>query len=67
MKYTIICDPPEGWLYGFPKPFTFEPSKPGLTDEEADVELIKWFLDEGYKPRYPDWHKHIRFWSTDDV
>lgn len=47
MSY-ILCDPPEGWKYGFPKAFTFTPSHPNLPGEEFDRELKAWFVDAGY-------------------
>lgn len=40
MTLTILLvDPPEGWMYGFPKPMPsmYSPKK-----------IAKWFLDQGY-------------------
>lgn len=34
----LMCDPPSGWQYGFPKPFT-------LRDGET---LDEWLLRKGY-------------------
>ena len=47
MKYSWI-DPPSGWQYGFPKSFTFEPSKDNLTEQEYEDELCVWLEENGY-------------------
>lgn len=46
---TTYVDPPEGWRYGFPKPFTFPGSilLPGAKEKA----LRKWFIDNGYPER----------------
>ncbi len=57
----LMCDPPEGWKYGFPKevPYMWQ-----------DVEDIRpWILSQGYPPEvmksYGD-HFHLRFWEVED-
>lgn len=61
-KYTV--DPPSGWQYGFPKEYTFEPSKPDLTDAEYDAERVQWFVDNGYPQSLIDQGqlKYCRSW-----
>jgi hypothetical protein len=55
---VIICDPPSGWKYGFPK----------VIPEEIDNDnLRKWLLDNGYPQheldKFPD-YLPCRFWRT---
>ncbi len=40
MKKIIMCDPPDGSKYGFPKP------QPEIFSEEHTFH--KWLIDEGY-------------------
>jgi len=41
MKKTIVmCDPPSGWMYGFPKPIP--------QDVWDDKTTLKWLVEEGY-------------------
>lgn len=41
----VLVDPPSGWAYGFPKPFTFVASGNKETYED---ELHSWFIENGY-------------------
>ncbi len=48
----MLCDPPTGWLYGFPQLFT---PKPGQT-------LANWLIEQGYPSKDAQWAaKHTRF------
>lgn len=60
----LVVDPPEGWKYGFPKPFTFKPSSPNLPGEAYEKEFAQWFIDEGYPKRLVDQGMlaHCRYW-----
>lgn len=51
----LIVDPPEGWKYGFPRPYT---KRPDESEEE-------WFLRKGYPQKLIDLGmlRHCRFWS----
>ena len=55
---TTIIDPPSGWRYGFPKPYT---PKEGQTLED-------WLRQEGYPETELAWGatKHCRYWETED-
>lgn len=60
MTKVIMCDPPSGWKYGFPKPL---PADVGTNN------IIPWLLSEGYPQAEIDAcgdHFYIRFWETDD-
>lgn len=56
----LVVDPPEGWLYGFPKPY------PGgaMTSYK---EKVKWFLSQGYPQELIDdgMLQYCRYWETD--
>lgn len=55
---TKMIDPPGGWQYGFPKPYT---PLPGET-------LVEWLVREGYPAVEAEWAiNHIRYWETDGV
>lgn len=62
---TTWVDPPMGWRYGFPKPFTFQPSHPNLPGEEYEQEYRQWFVDEGYPRELANARMldHTRFWD----
>ena len=64
----LMVDPPEGWRYGFPKAFDFEPSHPNLPGEELWIEEKEWWVENGYpieliRKGYLD---HCRMWNTND-
>ena len=40
MAKVLMCDPPSGWKYGFPKPLP--------VDLEENESIIPWLLSEGY-------------------
>jgi len=53
----IMCDPPSGWKYGFPK------EQP---DDVTDV--MAWLVQEGYPQEEIDKcgeHFWLRYWETD--
>lgn len=54
---VLMCDPPRGWFYGFPKPYT----------PRAGQTLVKWFLEQGYPQSLIDQGmlKYVRFWEMD--
>ena len=56
MKVTM-CDPPSGWMYGFPKPIP------------EDVEDVKgWLVENGYPQEEIDKcgeHFWLRYWETE--
>jgi hypothetical protein len=54
-----MIDPPEGWMYGFPKPAP----KPLKTGDE----LEKWFLKQGYPQKLIDQGmlKYCRFFDAE--
>ncbi len=66
MKITI-CDPPSGWLYGFPRPFDFEPSHPHLPGEEFQKEWYQWWTDQGYPAKLilAGNLNYVRYWEMD--
>lgn len=44
-RLVKIVDPPSGWMYGFPKPYTCEHSG---DPEKYEQERNDWFIAEGY-------------------
>ena len=51
----LICDPPSGWLYGFPKRIPIEVSINGKYGE--------WLVENGYPAELVEIAtKHSRFW-----
>lgn len=50
----LWVDPPQGYLYGFPK----------VWDDEVDGDCEAWMIAQGY-PRYPsiDLIKYTRMWE----
>lgn len=55
---TKMIDPPAGWQYGFPKPYT---PLPGET-------LLEWLVREGYPALEAEWAiNHLRYWEADNV
>ena len=61
MNKVLMCDPPEGWLWGFPKVV------PKGIDLNKD--FMQWLIKEGYPEKniaeYGE-HFHIRFWEQDE-
>jgi len=57
----LMCDPPTGWKYGFPKEIPFETSENGGTRQ--------WLLDNGYPQSEIDAcgdYFFVRFWEVDN-
>lgn len=57
-----IVDPPSGWMYGFPKEFTFQSNTKNTRAYEG--ELHEWFLEQGYPQKLIDQGmlNHCRYW-----
>jgi len=61
MNKVLMCDPPSGWKYGFPKPLPMEVHKKNNT--------LEWLLSEGYPQAEIDAcgdHFYVRYWEIDD-
>lgn len=57
----LICDPPSGWRYGFPKPI---PEK----CTSNDMEFRKYLTENGYPDSMLDLaSKHSRFWEQEEA
>lgn len=57
MTKVMMCDPPSGWKYGFPKPVP-----------EGVNEIVPWLLIEGYPQFEIDAcgeHFYVRYWKED--
>lgn len=60
MSKRLICDPPTGWAYGFPKE---------MPENLRNGEFIEWLVAEGYPRQLIEKHKphfHCRFWEMED-
>lgn len=57
---VLMVDPPEGWLYGFPKPF------PGGMKMSPN-DKIRWFRDNGYPQELIDQGmlQHVRYYESE--
>lgn len=55
-RSMTICDPPEGWKYGFPKEMPIDLK--GLTIEQ-------WYRAQGYPQKLIDQGmlKYVRYWT----
>lgn len=64
---VTIIDPPSGWLYKFPKEFTFKPSSESLSADEYQKEVEQWFRDNGYPQKLINQGmlKYCRSWVYD--
>jgi hypothetical protein len=57
----LMCDPPSGWKYGFPKEIPHEISQDGGTRN--------WLLENGYPQHEIDScgdYFFVRFWEVED-
>ena len=58
---VMMCDPPSGWKYGFPKPMPKQ--------FDSYEEWRSWLVSEGYPEKeidsYGD-HFYCRYWEQDD-
>lgn len=60
MTLRLICDPPSGWKYGFPKLLPI-----GWEDDER-WSLVKWLISYGYPKDSAAWaSKHCRYWEKE--
>lgn len=60
---VLMCDPPSGWKYGFPKPVHYEYYILG-----DDFDFNKWLVSEGYPQEEVDKYDGnvtCRFWTTE--
>jgi len=63
MTKILMCDPPMGWKYGFPKPM------PDLYYEMGEnFELEMWLVSEGYPQEelFRLAHVGCRYWEKED-
>ena len=61
MSKLLMCDPPSGWKYGFPKPLP--------VDLGEDESIIPWLLEQGYPQSEIDAcgkHFYCRYWEVDE-
>lgn len=61
-KTVVLCDPPSGWKYGFPREYDLVPSG---NPETHDDEVKAWFLSKGYPQEEIDQGmlKYCRWWT----
>lgn len=66
MTKVLMCDPPSGWKYGFPKPYTFVYPEQNNSPPFETMER-QWWLDNGYPQFEIDrgMLKYVRFWEDD--
>jgi len=60
MTKKLICDPPSGWKYGFPKEISYEVEQDGGTRN--------WLLENGYPQSEIDAcgdYFFVRFWEKE--
>ena len=53
---ALICDPPSGWQYGFPKPIP----------EDRRYDSLTWLVENGYPQHLIDElgeHFYCRYWE----
>ena len=58
---VLMCDPPSGWKYGFPKPLPADLGK--------DESIVPWLLEQGYPQAEIDAcgkHFYCRYWEADE-
>jgi len=58
MAKVMVCDPPSGWKYGFPKPIP----------KEVGEDIRPWLLSEGYPQFEIDAygeHFYVRYWEQE--
>lgn len=61
LRKRLMCDPPQGWMYGFPKEYN---------PEAVNVTQRQWFIDNGYPEKVMDQygdHFHVRWWYDEEV
>lgn len=52
-----IIDPPQGWLYGFPRPY----------DETLDAPMREFLIQHGYPEKDVEFAlQHMRWWVDED-
>lgn len=61
MSKVLMCDPPSGWKYGFPKPMP--------EDLPKGESIFPWLLSEGYPQSEIDAcgdHFYCRYWEANE-
>ena len=56
---VLMCDPPSGWKYGFPKPIP-----------EKVTDTLSWLVEEGYPQKEIDRlgnNFFCRYWEQEDA
>ena len=56
---VLMCDPPSGWKYGFPKPLP--------AGRARGEDIVPWLLSEGYPQKEIDnygKHFYCRYWEA---
>ena len=64
MTKVLMCDPPSGWRYGFPKPVHEEHYTLG-----DDFDFIGWLIKEGYPQSEIDAYGknfYCRYWEMEE-
>ena len=70
MTKVLMCDPPSGWKYGFPKPLPNEAvlevnQNIGISDK---FDVMVWLVENGYPQEEIDKcgkHFWLRHWEAD--
>jgi hypothetical protein len=65
-KKVLMCDPPEGWKYGFPKPLNDEDFY--LMKSGNDVNIHRWLIEQGYPKEAIDSYGELfycRYWESE--
>jgi hypothetical protein len=74
MTKVLMCDPPSGWKYGFPKPLPMDVHKKNNTMAQSLRSLsvgftVEWLVSEGYPQSEIDAcgdHFYCRYWEVEE-
>ena len=56
-EQAMVCDPPSGWMYGFPK------IVPRELEEASDEDWTNWLVANGYPAKDTELAlRHMRMW-----
>ncbi len=63
-KTVMMCDPPSGWQFGFPKPYTYESTGDPETDQAG---MEAWYEANGYPRSQIDQGmlRYCRYWPKE--
>lgn len=68
MRKVLMCDPPSGWKYGFPKPIPPRLRQGSYLFTCSHDFLLEWLVSEGYPQSeidvYGD-HFYCRYYETE--